>query len=459
MRAAVVGAGAWGTALANLLAAKGDDVVLWAYEEKVADGINHEHRNDVFLPDAPLSPSLRATNDVHAAVREAELIVSAAPSHAVRQVMSAAAPSIRRESVVISASKGLEPQGLKRMTEVLGEAVPGCIPVALSGPTFAREVYEQQPTAATVAATDQAAAARAQAAMSTGYFRLYTSDDPVGVELAGALKNVIAIAAGILEGLGLGSNPRAALITRGLAEMTRLGVTMGARPLTFAGLSGMGDLVLTATGPLSRNRSLGVELGKGRNLAEIQAGRVTVAEGVGTAKVAVALAERTGVELPIAREVARVLFDGKPARQAIGELMERALKSEAWGTLGGGARHDRGTGPGVLLDRRGLHAHRPQAARAALLGEPVPVPQSGQEPLGQPRLPAARDRAHHAGQAPAVHREVHHRRGARAHRALPPHRRAEAGRARRVHGGNGHGPQARAARAAEGAQRRAGLAA
>jgi len=241
-------------------------------------------------------------------------------------------PSIRTPALIVSASKGLEPQGLKRMTEVLAEAVPGCVPVALSGPTFAREVYERQPTAATVAATDHAAAVRAQAAMSTGHFRLYTSDDPVGVELAGALKNVIAIAAGILEGLGLGSNPRAALITRGLAEMTRLGVTLGAKPLTFAGLSGMGDLVLTATGPLSRNRSLGVELGKGRTLAEIQAGRVTVAEGVGTAKVAVALAERTGVELPIAREVARVLFDGKPARQAIGELMERALKSEAWGT-------------------------------------------------------------------------------------------------------------------------------
>ena len=332
MRAAVVGGGAWGTALANLLAAKGDEVVLWAYEAEVADGINQRHRNDVFLPDAPLVPALRATHDVHAAVRDAELIVSAAPSHAVRAVMGAAAPSIRTPALIVSASKGLEPQGLKRMTEVLAEAVPGCVPVALSGPTFAREVYERQPTAATVAATDHAAAVRAQAAMSTGHFRLYTSDDPVGVELAGALKNVIAIAAGILEGLGLGSNPRAALITRGLAEMTRLGVTLGAKPLTFAGLSGMGDLVLTATGPLSRNRSLGVELGKGRTLAEIQAGRVTVAEGVGTAKVAVALAERTGVELPIAREVARVLFDGKPARQAIGELMERALKSEAWGT-------------------------------------------------------------------------------------------------------------------------------
>jgi glycerol-3-phosphate dehydrogenase (NAD(P)+) len=334
MRAAVVGAGSWGTALADMLAAKGDDVVLWAYESDVADQINRTHRNDVFLPDAPLSASLRATSDVTEAVRHASLVVSAAPSHVVRAVMGAAAGAIAPEAIVVSASKGLEPQGLRRMTEVLAEALPGAAVAALSGPTFAREVYERQPTAATIAASDADLARRAQAAMSASYFRLYTSDDPAGVELGGALKNVIAIAAGILEGLGLGWNPRAALITRGLAEMTRLGVALGARPLTFAGLAGMGDLVLTATGPLSRNRSLGVELGKGRTLEDIQAGRVTVAEGVGTARVAVTLSERTGVELPIAREVARVLFEGKPAPQAIGELMERALKSEGWGTGG-----------------------------------------------------------------------------------------------------------------------------
>jgi glycerol-3-phosphate dehydrogenase (NAD(P)+) len=327
MRAAVVGAGSWGTALADMLAAKGDEVVLWAYEPHVAEQINREHRNEVFLPDAPLSRALRATTSVAEAVRGAAIVVSAAPSHAVRGVMGAAMPHLADNAVVVSASKGLEPQGLKRMTEVLAEVLPGRAVAALSGPTFARE-----PTAATIAVADQGVAQRAQAAMSATYFRLYTSDDPLGVELAGALKNVIAIAAGILEGLGLGSNPRAALITRGLAEMTRLGVTLGAKPLTFAGLAGMGDLVLTATGPLSRNRSLGVELGKGRSLAEIQAGRVTVAEGVGTARVAVALSDRTGVELPIAREVARVLFEGKPAPQAIGDLMERALKSEGWGT-------------------------------------------------------------------------------------------------------------------------------
>ena len=197
-----------------------------------------------------------------------------------------------------------------------------------TGPTIAREVYERQPTAATVAGA-MPAALRAQQALTTPHFRTYTNDDVIGVELGGALKNVVAIAAGILEGLGLGNNPRAALITRGLAEIARLGVALGAQPLTFAGLAGMGDLVLTATGPLSRNRSLGVELGRGATLEQVQAKRLSVAEGVGTAKAALALAARVGVELPIAREVARVLFEGKPARQAIADLMERTLKAEA----------------------------------------------------------------------------------------------------------------------------------
>lgn len=330
-RVAVVGAGSWGTVLADTLASKGEQVTIWAYEPEVAEEINRRHRNDLFLPEAPLHAALCATTDVAAAVREAEVVVSAAPSHAVRAVMTQAANAIAPGVLVVSASKGLESQGLKRMTEVLGEVLPPGTPVvALSGPTFAREVYERQPTAATVASTAAEAAARAQRVMSAPHFRLYTNEDVVGVELGGALKNVVAIAAGILEGLGLGSNVRAALITRGLAEITRLGVTMGARPLTFAGLAGLGDLVLTATGPLSRNRSLGVELGKGRRLEEVLAKRLSVAEGVGTARAAVALGERVGVELPIAREVAQVLFEGKPPRQAISDLMERALKSETW---------------------------------------------------------------------------------------------------------------------------------
>ena len=325
----MVGAGSWGTALANLLAGKGEQVVMWAYEKEVVEEINRRHRNDLFLPEAPLHASIRATGDLREAVAGAEVIVSAAPSHAVRAVMGAAAKHVRRGVLIVSASKGLEAAGLKRMTEVLHEVVPGHEAiVALSGPTFAREVYEGQPTAAAAAGPAEATA-RTQQVMSSSSFRVYTNDDPIGVELGGALKNVVAIAAGILEGLGMGSNPRAALLTRGLAEIARLGVAMGAKPMTFAGLAGMGDLVLTATGPLSRNRSLGVELAKGASLEAIQARRLSVAEGVGTAKAAVALSASMGIEMPIAREVARVLFEGKPARQAILELMERTLKSEA----------------------------------------------------------------------------------------------------------------------------------
>jgi glycerol-3-phosphate dehydrogenase (NAD(P)+) len=328
-RVAVIGAGSWGTTLADLLAAKGDEVVLWAYEPEVADEINRRHRNDLFLAEAPLHATITATTDVRAAVRNAELVVSAAPSHAVRAVMSEAAAAIGEGILVVSASKGLEPGALKRMTSVLADVLPaGTAIAALSGPTFAREVYERQPSAATVASGSADAAQRAQRALSAPHLRLYTNDDVVGVELAGALKNVIAIAAGILDGLGLGHNARAALVARGLAEITRLGVALGAQPLTFAGLSGMGDLVLTATGHLSRNRSLGVELGRGRTLADVMARRLSVAEGVGTAKAALALGEGVGVELPIAREVARVLFDGKPAKQAIADLMERSLTSE-----------------------------------------------------------------------------------------------------------------------------------
>lgn len=330
-RVAVVGAGSWGTTLADLMAAKGDDVVLWAYEPEVAEEVNRRHRNDLFLPEAPLRPSLAATTDLAEAVRGAELIVSAAPSHAVRAVMARAAGAIGSSAIVVSASKGLESDAYRRMTEVLAEVLPAGVGIAaLSGPTFAREVYERQPTAVTVASADADVARRAQVALSAPHFRVYTNADVIGVELGGAIKNVIAIAAGILEGLGIGHNARSALITRGLAEITRLGVAMGAQPLTFAGLAGMGDLVLTATGQLSRNRSLGVALGRGERLADVLARRLSVAEGVRTAQAAVVLGERLGVELPISREVARVLFEDKAPRQAIGDLMERSLKSESW---------------------------------------------------------------------------------------------------------------------------------
>jgi glycerol-3-phosphate dehydrogenase (NAD(P)+) len=328
-RVAVVGAGSWGTTLADLLAAKGDAVVLWAHEPEVAEEINRRHRNDVFLPEAPLHPTVTATTDVGSAVRGSAVVVCAVPSHAVRRVMAEAAGSLAPGAIVVSASKGLEADDHKRISEVLGEVLPaGARIAALSGPTFAREVYERQPTAVVVASGSAEAARRAQVVLATPHFRVYTNDDLLGVELGGALKNVIAIAAGILDGLGLGHNARAALITRGLAEITRLGVALGAQPQTFAGLAGMGDLVLTATGHLSRNRSLGVELGRGRSLAEVMAKRLSVAEGVGTARAAVALGEAVGVELPISRQVSCVLFDGKPPQQAIGDLMERALTSE-----------------------------------------------------------------------------------------------------------------------------------
>jgi glycerol-3-phosphate dehydrogenase (NAD(P)+) len=232
--------------------------------------------------------------------------------------------------VIVSASKGLEPETLSILTDVLQETVPDSPVVALSGPSFAQEVHARQPTAVVAASGDPVAAELTQQAFSNNRFRVYTSEDVIGVQLGGALKNVIAIAAGMLEGLGLGNNTRAALITRGLAEMIRLGEALGADAQTFAGLAGVGDLILTATGAMSRNRSLGVEIGRGRSLAEVLAGRRTVAEGVSTARAAVELGRRANVELPISGEVARILFEGKDPRDAIGDLMERDLKAERW---------------------------------------------------------------------------------------------------------------------------------
>ncbi len=331
MSIAVIGGGAWGTALADLLVRKGEQVTLWAREAEVVDSVNRLHVNEMFLPGAALAPALRAEGDIAAAIRGVETVVSVPPSHAVRPVMAQAAQAIdKARPLVVSASKGLDPDRLERPSCVLVEVLPQGIPVAvLSGPSFAWEVFQQQPTAVVAAATDHAVAQRAQRVFSTSYFRVYSHTDVVGVELAGALKNVIALAAGILEGLGLGFNTRAALITRGLAEITRLGVTLGAQPVTFAGLAGMGDLILTATGALSRNRSLGVALGQGKTLEQALAGKPAVVEGVNTTRTAVALGERHGVELPIAREVANVLFENKPPRQAVSDLMERELKAES----------------------------------------------------------------------------------------------------------------------------------
>ncbi len=332
-RVTVVGAGSWGTALANLLAGEGHDVSIWAYEPAVAASINEQNVNEDFLSGCPLAPSLRASSDMQEALEGVEVVVSAVPSHAVRTISGQVASALNNADprpLVVSVSKGLEEESLKMMSNVLEETLPDTPIAALSGPSFAREVYQRHPTAVVVACRDHDAAATAQELFRSGYFRVYTSTDVVGVQLGGALKNVIAIAAGLLHGLELGHNSLAALVTRGLAETTRLGVTMGADPMTFAGLAGIGDLLLTATGGLSRNRTLGIELARGRTLDEIMAERNTVAEGVLTARAAVELAQREGTELPIATEVSKILFDGKDPALAVRDLMEREPKPERW---------------------------------------------------------------------------------------------------------------------------------
>ncbi|MHB1223698.1 MAG: NAD(P)H-dependent glycerol-3-phosphate dehydrogenase [Gemmatimonadaceae bacterium] len=328
IRCAVVGAGAWGTALADLLARGGQVVVLWAREPDVVASVNTSHRNDRFLAGPLLAPALRATPDLAEAVDGADVVTYVAPSHVLRQVLRAHAPAVPRSATLVVATKGIEQESLAIMTDVVADELPGHDIVALSGPSFAAEVAARQPTAVVAAAANIAVAERVQRVFSTDSFRVYAHDDVVGVELGGALKNVMAVATGMAEGLGLGFNSRAALITRGLAEMTRLGIALGARQSTFAGLAGMGDLVLTCTGSLSRNRSVGMEVGQGRTIAEVLAARETVAEGVTTARSAAELAMREGVEMPIVSAVQRILFEGYPPRRAIEELMGRELRPE-----------------------------------------------------------------------------------------------------------------------------------
>jgi glycerol-3-phosphate dehydrogenase (NAD(P)+) len=328
MRCAVVGAGAWGTALADLLARNGHDVRLWAYEPDVVESINTKRENVRFLRGHELSPSVEAMGDIRRAVEGAELVTLATPSQVLRRIVKSAAVSLSRSAPLVVATKGIEKETLCLMTEVAEQEVPGATVVAISGPSFAAEVVKCQPTAVVVASVRPDAAGIAQRAFSSAYFRAYTHTDVIGVELGGALKNVMAVATGIAEGLGLGFNAQAALVTRGLAEMTRLGSALGAQQSTFAGLAGLGDLVLTCTGSLSRNRTVGVELGKGRKLEEILRDRETVAEGVVTAQSARELAAREGVEMPIVDTVNRVLFEGQSARSAIAALMTRELRGE-----------------------------------------------------------------------------------------------------------------------------------
>ena len=328
MRCAVVGAGAWGTALADLLTRNGHDVRLWAYEPDVVSSINGKHENVRFLAGHTLASGLRATGEIERAIEGAELVTLATPSHVLRRILASAAKSLSGSVPIVVATKGIEKGTLCLMTEVAEQEIAGATVVALSGPSFAKEVVTCQPTAVVVASEKSSAAAVAQRAFSSPYFRTYTHTDVIGVELGGALKNVMAVATGIAEGLGLGFNARAALVTRGLAEMTRLGLALGAEQSTFAGLAGLGDLVLTCTGSLSRNRAVGVEIGKGRTLEEVLRDKETVAEGVVTAQSARELAAREGVEMPIVDTVNRVLFEGQPARSAITALMTRELRAE-----------------------------------------------------------------------------------------------------------------------------------
>lgn len=327
-RCAVVGAGAWGTALADLLARNGHDVRIWAYEWDVVETINRSHQNRRFLAGHQLSDTLAAHNQLGEALEDAELVVLATPSHVLRSIARSAQEFITAGIPVVVASKGIERDTLALMTDVASEELPHVTVVALSGPSFAAEVVAQQPTAVVIASRDESAALYAQRTFSSMHFRAYTHTDVTGVEIGGALKNVMAVATGIAEGLGLGFNARAALITRGLAEMTRLGVKLGAETSTLAGLAGLGDLVLTCTGSLSRNRSVGLELGRGIPLEKILSDRETVAEGVVTTRSAHALAAREGVEMPIVEAVQRVLFEEYPARDAISALMARDLRPE-----------------------------------------------------------------------------------------------------------------------------------
>ena len=327
---AVVGAGSFGTALAAHLAAAGHGVRLWARDAGLAADIRRRRTNPFYLPDIVLPPAVEATADIGAALAGAQMVVAAVPSHGLRRVMDAARAAIAPGTVVVSTTKGLEEGTLLTMSALLAETLGDGVRIAvLSGPSFAAEVARGLPTAVVVAAADDDTVALVQEEFRTRYLRLYGSQDVIGVEIGGALKNVIAIAAGMVEGIGLGANAQAGLITRGLAEITRLAVALGGRRETLAGLAGLGDLVLTCTGALSRNRHVGIELAAGRGLDEVVGSMKMVAEGVRTTEAALALGSRYGVELPIASQIADVLTGRKDAREALKELMLRPQRAEA----------------------------------------------------------------------------------------------------------------------------------
>jgi len=329
-RIAVIGAGSWGTALANLLAEQ-DSVDLWVFEEDLFHAMAKERENKVFLPGVRLLDRIRLTHSLEEAFAGKDILVCALPSHVVREIFSRAQAYIQGNILIVSATKGLENSSHQTTSRVLREIVDRGLKAeiaCLSGPSFAKEVSRKLPTAVAAAGTSPEAARMAQNLFSRTYFRVYTNPDLVGVELGGAIKNVMAIAAGAADGLGFGHSSRAALITRGLAEMTRLGVRMGADARTFSGLAGLGDLVLTCTGDLSRNRSLGLELGKGRSLSAVLGEMRMVAEGFRTTKALWELAEKLEVEMPITGKVYEILYEGKAPREAVAELMSRHPRSE-----------------------------------------------------------------------------------------------------------------------------------
>ncbi len=330
-RIAIIGAGSWGTALAIVSGRAGHDVCLWSRNAEVAASINERRINDRYLTSAAIPDGVAATTSLENAVRDRALVIIAAPSHAVRQLIAHSSSALASSSLIVSATKGIEIERGRRISEIVSEVIGGNALkrfVCLSGPSFAEEVVQGHPTAVVAASVNEEAAQTVQLAFSFETLRIYTNSDVVGTELGGAVKNVMAIAAGMVSGLGFGANTLAALITRGLAEMSRLALVHGAQIETLMGLAGLGDLVLTCTGKLSRNRFVGEELGKGKTLTEITANMNEVAEGIKTTLAVQQLSERAGLEMPITNEVKAVLYDGKSARAAVNDLMRRPLKGE-----------------------------------------------------------------------------------------------------------------------------------
>jgi glycerol-3-phosphate dehydrogenase (NAD(P)+) len=330
-RIGVVGAGSWGTAIADLLACKGFHTHLWVFEKEVKDHIDRFHENRLYLPDHQLSSNLSASNDLADVASNKHLIVIVVPSHVMRNVTRQMAGHLSAGTIITSASKGIEQKTHLTMSGVIKENIPEVAADRLgviSGPSFAKEVAQKMPTTVTVACQNPEIGARIQHVFATPYFRVYTSDDIVGVELGGSVKNVIAIASGILDGLGMGLNTRAALITRGMTEIRRLGLYLGANPRTFTGLAGFGDLVLTCTGNLSRNYGVGIQLGKGKKLKQILAEMHMVAEGVKTAKSVYNFSRKLGVEMPICHEIYHILYEDLEPKEAVYRLMTRTLKQE-----------------------------------------------------------------------------------------------------------------------------------